>query len=421
MKTYGKVSWNDKPMLAVSDDGQHVYVAWNGPTGGDPYIAQSHDAGVTWTQTKVVDSTRYYFAFDGDVLPNGTVVFSQSSVSYTGPGSSPEGQVQVHAILSTNQGSQRGPTSWSTRSSWAAPCVATGCSEDYYLGHSGDQRRRERSPRDALRRRHRQPEARRPSGRAGRPTGRDVERSRRLSASGVFSSFPAMESRGTGDVRALYMQQDAGPDAWNVWYRASTDGGVTWSSPVKISDATGGTAYKTASGFREPYGDYGEAAITTTGKLIGVWGEGDSYPGRAGHGSTASCDPIRASFPHAVAIAVVAGAALLAATRRPTPPAAGGARRGPGAPGEDVTLEIADRLAVRERGDHRAGRPHRAGGARARDRMGRGPHRASTEERLGARDRRGPGLAMGLHRGHQVRLSRLPALPRRGDHDRALP
>ena len=56
VKTYGKVSWNDKPILAVSDDGQHVYVAWNGPSGGDPYIAQSHDAGATWTQTKVVDS-----------------------------------------------------------------------------------------------------------------------------------------------------------------------------------------------------------------------------------------------------------------------------------------------------------------------------------------------------------------------------
>ena len=34
VKTYGKVSWNDKPILAVSDDGQHVYVAWNGPSGG---------------------------------------------------------------------------------------------------------------------------------------------------------------------------------------------------------------------------------------------------------------------------------------------------------------------------------------------------------------------------------------------------
>jgi hypothetical protein len=91
-----------------------------------------------------------------------------------------------------------------------------------------------------------------------------------------------MESRGTGDVRAFYMQQDGGPDAWNVWYRASTDGGVSWSSPVNISDATSGTAYKGPAGFLEPYGDYGEAAITNTGKFIGVWGEGDSYSGPGG-------------------------------------------------------------------------------------------------------------------------------------------
>ncbi len=281
VKTYGKVSWNDKPILAVSDDGQHVYVAWNGPSGGDPYIAQSHDGGGTWTQTKVVDSPRYYFAFDGDVLPNGTVVFSQSSVSYTGPGASPEGQVQVHAIRSANQGS-----SWSNvvvdSVELGADCVADGCSEDYYLGHSAvsadangslvmlyDGASTAGGPQTIW--------ARRSSDGGATWSARTA-----LSTAGVFSSFPAMESRDTGDVRAFYMQQDGGPDAWNVWYRASTDGGLSWSSPVNISDATTGTMYKTAAGFREPYGDYGEAAITNGGKFIGVWGEGDSYTGPGG-------------------------------------------------------------------------------------------------------------------------------------------
>ena len=44
VQTYGKVSWNDKPVLATSDDGRDVYVSWNGPKGGDPWLAQSHDA-----------------------------------------------------------------------------------------------------------------------------------------------------------------------------------------------------------------------------------------------------------------------------------------------------------------------------------------------------------------------------------------
>ena len=68
----------------MSDNGNDVYIAFNGPTGGDPYVAQSHDAGATWTQTKIVDSNRYIYAFDGDVLPNGTVVFSETSLLYGG-------------------------------------------------------------------------------------------------------------------------------------------------------------------------------------------------------------------------------------------------------------------------------------------------------------------------------------------------
>ncbi len=84
--TYGQVSWTDKPVLAMSNDGQHVYVSWNGPNAGDPYVAQSHDAGATWTQTKLVNGPRYFFAYDADVLPNGTVVFSESSIDLRRPG-----------------------------------------------------------------------------------------------------------------------------------------------------------------------------------------------------------------------------------------------------------------------------------------------------------------------------------------------
>ena len=77
VKTYGNVSWNDKPILAVSDDGKDVYASFNGPTGGDPWIASSHDAGATWSQVKLIDSDRYVFAFDGDVDADGNVYFSE--------------------------------------------------------------------------------------------------------------------------------------------------------------------------------------------------------------------------------------------------------------------------------------------------------------------------------------------------------
>ena len=281
VKVYGKVSWTDKPILAMSDNGQNVYIAFNGPSGGDAYIARSTDAGGTWTQTKVVNSTRYYFAFDGDVLPNGTVVFAEASISYTGPGASPEGLVQYHAIRSTNAGA-----SWSDvlidSFEIGAPCEADGCYADYYLGHtamSADASNNLVYLHDgALAAGGPQTVWARTSTDGGATWSNEIA----LSTSGVNSSFPAVESRASGDVRAYYMQADGGPDAWNVWYRTSTNGGATWTAPVKISDATSGTAYKSAAGFKEPYGDYGEIAITNGGKTIAIWGEGDSYTGPGG-------------------------------------------------------------------------------------------------------------------------------------------
>jgi hypothetical protein len=281
-KVYGNVSWNDKPILATSDNGQDVYVSFNGPTNGDPYVAQSHNGGTTWTQTKVVDSSRYYFAFDGDVLPNGTVVFSEASLDYSGPGGSLVGQSQIHVIRSTNQGN-----SWTSSLvdtvELSPNCTAAGCTADYYPGHtaiSADASGNLVLLYDGATVSH----------------GNDTVWSRRstdggatwsarqaLSTSGEMADFPAIESRGSGDVRAWYMQTNGGNfDAWNVWYRSSTDGGTTWSTPVKISDVTSGATYKTANGFLEPYGDYGEAAITNTGKFIGIWGEGNSYTGPGG-------------------------------------------------------------------------------------------------------------------------------------------
>ena len=52
--------------------------------------------------------------------------------------------------------------------------------------------------------------------------------------------------------------------------------------PVKISDASGGAAYKRAAGFGEVYGDYGEMGITSAGNTIAAWGEGPSYVGPGG-------------------------------------------------------------------------------------------------------------------------------------------
>ena len=137
VKTYGSVSWNDKPIIAVSDNGQDVYVAFNGPTGGDPWLAQSHDAGSTWTQVKLVDSNRYDFAFDGDVAPDGTVYFGESSLLYGGggnKGTTPTGTIDEHVFISRDHGA-----TWIDKvvgqTQPGLACTAAGCTPDFYLGH----------------------------------------------------------------------------------------------------------------------------------------------------------------------------------------------------------------------------------------------------------------------------------------------
>jgi BNR repeat-like domain len=279
---YGNVSWTDKPEVTMGASGKDVYVSWNGPQGGDLYMGQSHDFGATWTQQKLTDTKRYYYAYDGRVLADGTVVFSESSEVYSG--SNVTGDVWHHAIISRDGGQ-----TWENIVVAKVPageaCVADGCSPDFYTGQTsvvsdaaghlvfafegpattgGPQRVLVSTSSDE---------------------GATWSAPTALSVAGEDATGPRLASSGSGDVRVWYMQTaDADdPDAWNVWYRSSSNGGRTWSSPVKIDDApAGAAAYVYQDGFGEIYGDYGEIAITSAGKTIATWGEGLSYNGPGG-------------------------------------------------------------------------------------------------------------------------------------------
>jgi hypothetical protein len=278
--TWGQVSWNDKPVLATSDDGRHVYVSWNGPTGGDPWVAQSHDFGVSWSQTKLVDSRRYFFAMDADVLSDGTAIFSEASLDYSGPAASAVGQVQHHAFISRNTGATWSNTVLGTVE-LGEPCVSDLCYADFYAGHNtvtadadgdlvfafdgattplGPQRIFVRTSTDG---------------------GRTWTSRNTVSTVGRMATAPTAEATGNGDVR-LWFAERRPEDRWNIWYRRSIDGGVTWSAAVRISDAISGAKYKNADGFLEFYGDYGEIAIMSNGKTIGTWSEGFSWLGPGG-------------------------------------------------------------------------------------------------------------------------------------------
>jgi hypothetical protein len=288
VKVYGQVSWNDKPILAMSDNGNDVFIAFNGPTGGDPWLAQSHNSGSTWTQTKLTDSARYIFAFDGDVAADGTVYFAQTSLLYGGGGNKgtyPTGAIEEHVYISTNNG-----TSWTDKlvasTQPGLDCVAAGCTPDYYLAHSAiaadnsanggrvvllyDGATAAHGPQQIY-------------ATVSTNHGTTWSTPVTISQAGEEAVNPAIDSRGTGDFRAMYAQTSGGanPDQWNTYYRTSADG-VTWVAAVNISDATSGAVYKTANGYQEVYGDYGEIGITSTGKTIAIWGEGASYTGPGG-------------------------------------------------------------------------------------------------------------------------------------------
>jgi hypothetical protein len=282
---YGNVSWNDKPIIAVSDDGQEVYAAFNGPTGGDPWIARSADGGATWSQVKITDSKRYVYAFDGDVARDGTIYFAESSLLYGSAGKNGpvDPTLEEHVFISRDHGA-----TWIDKQVASGQpgeaCVAEGCKPDFYTGHAAisadaagglvflyDSATTYLGKQSIY---------------ATRSTNRGSTWSTPVivSSDGEMATDPMMESGAAGDVRIAYAQTSGGGnvDAWNIWYRRSTNGGSSWSSPIRISDATSGAPYKTSAGYAEVYGDYGEMAITSAGKTIATWGEGISYTGPGG-------------------------------------------------------------------------------------------------------------------------------------------
>jgi len=197
-------------------------------------------------------------------------------------GTTPSGAIEEHVFVLTNAGQTFTDRLVASIQPGLA-CVAAGCPPDFYLGHAA--LTAYGNGQVAL-----LYDGATASGGLQTITARTSTNSGStwsapfpMSASTEEATSPAIESTSASDIRAWYMQTNGGNvDAWNVWYRTSTSGGASWSAPVKISDASSGAPYKTAAGFAEVYGDYGELGITSTGRTIAAWGEGTSYDGPGG-------------------------------------------------------------------------------------------------------------------------------------------
>jgi hypothetical protein len=272
------LSFTDKPWMAISPNGQDVYVAFN---SSDSYVVASHNGGASFSaRVKTNSDSLYWFAEGGAVAPNGSVYFAESAEnqSETGP-------VKLAVLKSTNGGS-----SWTTTfvdtSQQQPSCTVPSCPGDFF-GPSASLDV-DSSGKILL------------AYSANNVASANKSMYVRTSTDGVAWSaradigqnvgdngFPTVEAGSTaGDFRVAWQDSRNGPTAWNTWYRRSTDGGATWSTAVRLSDQPAGAPYKSAAGYVFPYGDYMDLAVTSSGTNIAVWGEGPNYVGPGGTWST---------------------------------------------------------------------------------------------------------------------------------------
>jgi hypothetical protein len=275
----GGANWGDRPVLAVSPDGQDVYVAFN---RSDSFVVSSHDGGASFgPAVKTSNDTRYWFHSGGAVAPNGHVYYAAADYSqdYTG-------EVHISVLRSTDAGASWTTTQIDTSAeapdcAWAAGCYfgflgpSVGLAIDvsgvvmiaYHAGSSAGQ----------------------PQQLWVRTSADGVAWSGAQQVSvadpGVHNAFPAVVASRTtpGDFRVVWQDdREASQVGWNTWIRRTLDGGTSWSAPERLSDLGSGAPYKTPAGFAFPYGDYLEMAIDGQDVNHVIWGEGMSYTGPGG-------------------------------------------------------------------------------------------------------------------------------------------
>lgn len=267
----------DKPLLAVSADGVHVYIGFN---AGDGYVCSSHNGGRTFSAPVRTSHTgRTWFHTGGAVGADGSVYFSTTDF-----GSGYHGDANIRLLKSTDLGQTWTVTLVDTSKEVPDCSSVPGCS----FGFIG--------PSAAM--------AIDASGRimieyhandvAGAPqqmyirtsiNGVDWTPRKQISAgSGVNNAFPAIAAGNSiGDFRIAWQDDRNGTlSAWNTWYRTTHNGGVSWSPAVRVSNRASGAPYKESEGYAFPYGDYFEIAVGFHGRTHLIWGESINYNGPGG-------------------------------------------------------------------------------------------------------------------------------------------
>jgi len=276
----------DKDILTAR--GGHVYLVYH--TQQKIFASVSHDGGATWSTHNLVGTTNSQL---GVSLPSGGAIDSRGNAFFAWNGANNPGQAKGTKNLYVTRSTDGGATWTTALVDVSQPPLQCGCPGwDYWgaqMALGVDARDRVYVLWDAARTNggtQRLYFARSADRGATWSAPQDVS----LAPMGSNNLFPALAARGDGDVRIAWMDDRNGFDPggddpaarWNVYYRASANGGATWSAEAKLSQYAPGYAYKYAQpkdGFAEPYGDYFELDVDGAGQTHALWGEGPSYAG----------------------------------------------------------------------------------------------------------------------------------------------
>lgn len=274
----GTQPWGDHQWLAVSPDGMDVYISFN-----RRYNLQttSNDGGATWSepvQTNLPEDMDYYFANGATVLPDESVVFAAAAY-----GCCPYNDfahkkpIDVWVIRSDDHGATWTQTKVDTMAV-PPPCTSEFCPKAWWgslpsIASDADG--------DLLLfysggRVNRGPT--RMWFRTSTDGGLTWSAAKALSPP-AHAGFPMAAGTGDGDFRVAWPDDRNGPNRFNIWYRETDDHGATWSNAVRLSNLGGGQPYKHPAGFEFYYGDYSEMDIDAGGRTFVLWSEAANWNG----------------------------------------------------------------------------------------------------------------------------------------------
>jgi BNR repeat-like domain len=272
-------SVSDKPELAVSSDGMHIYIAFTSSPG--PSMVASHDGGETWTEPAAIvpNNGRHFWPEAMAVAPDGGVWLAVPSMSDSDISEGKETLVTLHVFHSSDRGQTWHDTELST-----SPRLPRGCP------HNPECPVKVNTISLAVDDRSRAHVAYTEGAAPQQPYGlfykTTSDGGRTWSAPIPISAARRPKSGDTADhdyltvtaskegrVCAVWVDDRRG--ALDAWARCSTDAGRTWGAETLLSDRADGAAYKSAAGFKAFYGHYGGAAIDASGRLHAAWAAGE--------------------------------------------------------------------------------------------------------------------------------------------------